>query len=326
MQEAYNLAVQHHVDATADTKANGAISRLGTTINSLAILPFANASGDPDADYLSDGITESLISLLSGLPQLRIMSRNTVFRYKNREVDPQQIGRDLRVGAVVTGRVLQLGDILNINIEMIDVADGSYIWNKQYNSRIPDIFKVQEEISLTISERLQIRINQKNEKRLTKHYNDNTIAYKLYLKGRYFWNKRTAKDLMKGFDYFQLSIQKDASFALGYAGLADSYILLANFNVLRPVDGLPKAKAMALKALELDDTLIEARTSLALVRVNYDWDWPGAEREYKRIIEMNPNYATVHHWYGQYLAKTGHFNKALIELKRAQDLEPLSPL
>jgi TolB-like protein/Tfp pilus assembly protein PilF len=319
-----NLVVQRHADAITDAADNGAITNLETTIISLAILPFANASADPDAEYLSDGITESLISILSGLPQLRIMSRNTVFRYKNREINPQQIGRDLKVRAVVTGRVLQLGDILNINIEMIDVADGSYLWNKQYNSRIPSIFKVQEEISRTISEKLQVRINYENEKRLTEHYNDNTIAYKLYLKGRYFWNKRTAADLKKGFDYFQQSIQKDASFALAYAGLADSYILLANFNVLRPVDGLPKAKAMALKALELDDTLIEARTSLALARVNYDWDWPGAEREYKRIIEMNPNYATAHHWYGQYLAKTGHFDEALIELKRAQELEPLS--
>ncbi len=299
---------------------------LETTIISLAILPFSNASDDPDAEYLSDGITESLISTLSSLPQLRITSRNTTFRYKNREIDPQQIGRDLKVRAVVTGRVLQLGDILNIHIEMIDAMDCSYLWNKQYNIRISDIFKIQEEISRTILEKLQVRIHLENEKRLTENYNVNTITYKLYLKGRYFWNRRTAEDVKKGFDYFQQAIQKDVSFALAYVGLADSYIMLANFNVLRPVDALPKAKAMALKALELDDSLIEASTSLALARVNYDWDWLGAEREYKRIIEMNPNYATAHHWYGQYLVKTCHFNKALIELKRAQSLEPLTPI
>src|SRR5262249_20339094 len=303
---------------------NQAITHLETRTISLAIMPFANDSADPDAEYLTDGITESLIRILLALPQLRIMSLNTVLRYKDRQMDPQQIGRDLKVRAVVTGRVLQIGDVLSIKIEMIDAMDGSYLWNKQYNSRIQDIFKVQEAISRTISEKLQVRINYENEKQLTKSHTDNTVAYKLYLKGRYFWNKRTTEDLKKGLSYFQQAIENDASYALAYAGLADSYILLASYNTLPPADGFLRAKMMALKALDLDETLIEARTSLALARVNYDWDWAGAEREYKYLIEMNPNYATAHHWYGQYFVKTGQFDEAFIELEHAQDLEPLS--
>ncbi|MFL6278132.1 MAG: TPR end-of-group domain-containing protein, partial [Blastocatellia bacterium] len=259
-----------------------------------------------------------------GLPQLRIMSLNIVLRYKDRQSDPQQIGRDLKVRAVVTGRVLQIGDVLSIKIEMIDAMDGSYLWNQQYHCRIQDIFKVQEKISRTISEKLQVRINYEHEKQLAKRHTDNTGAYKLYLKGRYFWNKRTTEDLKRGLSYFQQALREDADYALAYAGLADSYILLASYNVLPPVDGLLKAKAMALKALELDDTLIEARASLALAKVNYDWDWAGAQREYKRIIEMNPNYATAHHWYGLFLVRLGHFDEALVELERAQDLEPFS--
>jgi TolB-like protein/Tfp pilus assembly protein PilF len=299
----------------------------GQVIDSLAVLPFANSSADPNAEYLSDGVTESIINMLSQLRGLRVMARSTVFSYKGMEADPRVIGRDLHVSAVLIGRVLQLGDALIIRAELIDVADGAQLWGEQYNRKISDILAVQEEISREISEKLRLKLTKEEQQRLTKRHTEDTNAYRLYLKGRYFWNKRTEEGLKKGIQYFQQAIEEDPQYALAYAGLADSYIILGAFGVavLPPSEAVPKAKEAAVKALELDDTLAEAHALLGFSLADYDWNWAGAEKEFKRAIALNPNYATAHHWYGfGYLVPIGRLDEALAEVKRAQELDPLS--
>jgi len=291
-------------------------------IDSVAVLPFVNASTDPDAEYLSDGITESLIGQLSQIPQLRIMARSTVFRYKGRNIDPQKVGRDLNVRAVLTGRVSQRGETLTVSMELMDVTDGSELWGEQYNRKLADILAVQEDIAREITNKLRLRLKGEEEKRLTRHFTENTEAYQLYLKGRYYWNKRTPDGIQKAIEYFQEAIEKDPSYALAYAGLADCYHVPA--NPLPPRQRMPQAKAAAMKALELDNTLVEAHTTLARVLFAYDWDWSGAEKEFKRAIELNPRYSPAQQWYGEYLSATARLREANAEGKRAQELEPLS--
>jgi DNA-binding SARP family transcriptional activator/TolB-like protein/Flp pilus assembly protein TadD len=299
----------------------------GQVIASLAVLPFANSSANPNAEYLSDGITESIINGLSQLRRLRVMARSTVFSYKGREADPRVIGRDLGVSAVVIGRVLQFEDMLIIRAELIDVADGTQLWGEQYDRKISDILAVQEEISREISEKLRLKLTSDEQKRLTKRYTENTEAYRLYLKGRYFWNKRTEEGVKKGIQFFRQAIAKDPNYALAYAGLADSYIILGNFGVaaLPLGEAVLRAREAAVTALELDDTLAEAHALLGCILVEYDWNWPDAEKEFKRAIELNPNYATAHHWYAFiYLVAIGRLDEAIGEEKRAQELDPLS--
>ncbi|MEK6323139.1 MAG: protein kinase [Acidobacteriota bacterium] len=295
----------------------------GKAIDSIAVLPFANLSGDPNTEYLSDGITESLINNLSQLPNLTVMSRNSVFRYKGQEADAQVVGRDLKVQAVLTGRMVQRGDSLSISAEFVDVRDNSHIWGEQYNRRLSDILAVQEEIARQISERLRLRLSGDDQRRLTKHDTENTEAYQLYLKGRYYWNKRSAEGTRKAIEYFKQAIDADPNYALAYAGLADSYGFLTEFCGVPKEETYPKARAAARKALELDDTLAEAHTSLA-ANLQADTDWSGAEREFKRAIELNPNYPTAHHWYGEYLQIMGRLDESKTEIKRALQLDPLS--
>jgi len=294
-------------------------------IRSLAVLPFANTTADPEAEYLSDGITESLINSLAQLPRLRVMARSTVFRYKDRTTEPQTIGRELNVGAVLIGRILQRGDALLVTAELVDAADGWRLWGEQYNRKRADILAVQDEIAREISEKLRVRLSGKERKRLTKRHTLDTEAYHLYLKGRYYWNKRTQEGLERGIEYFKQAIEKDPGYALAYAGLADSYYLLAGtaYGALPPREAIPRAKAAALKALQIDDTLAEAHASMALVLIN-EWDWLGAEKEYKRSIKLNPGYATVRQWYAFYLMARGRLEEALREAKRAHELDPLS--
>jgi eukaryotic-like serine/threonine-protein kinase len=298
--------------------------RNSKAINSLAVLPFANANSDPNSDYLSDGITESIINILSQLPKLRVVPRSTVFRYKGREIDLPTVGRDLNVRAVLTGRVVHRGDTLNIQTELIDVINESQFWGQQYNRKLSDIFAVQEEIARDISEKLLLKLTGEEQKRLTKRYTESTDAYHLYLKGRYHWNKRTTEGLKRGIEYFERAIEEDPSYALAYAGLADTYALLNRYRVLMPRESFPKARAAAMRALEIDDSLAEAHGSLGLVKLHYEWDWNGAERHFRRAIELNPNYATAHQWYGGYWLAMGDFEKAIVELKRAQEIDPLS--
>ena len=297
----------------------------GKTIDSLAILPLANGSGAPQMEYLSDGITESLINSLSQLPNLKVLARTTVFSYKNRAVDPIKVGRELGVRAVLTGRVVEREGSLIIQADLLDVKDGSQLWGEQYHRKFSDVLAVQEEIAKQISERLRLKLTGEEQKRLTRHHTENAEAYQLYLKGRYYWNKRTAESLNKGVEYFQQAIDKDPNYALAYAGLTDSYSLLgSSTGGLSPKETFSKAKAAAVKALEIDDTLAEAHAALALVHLRYDWDWSATEREIKRAIALNPNYATTYHWYADYLVVMGRLDEAIAQIKRAQELDPLS--
>jgi TolB-like protein/Tfp pilus assembly protein PilF len=292
-------------------------------IDSLAVLPLTNSSGDPDAEYLSDGITESLINNLSQLPRLRVTPRSMVFRYKGREADPQTVGRELNVRAVLMGRVLQRGETLNIQAELVDVAAESQLWGARYQRKVSDIFAVQEEIAKEISEKLRLQLTGEEQKRLVKRHTVDADAYQLYLKGRYHWNKRTEEGVKKGLEYFQLAIAKDPGYALAYAGLADSYNMLGVY-VGPPKEAFPRAKAAATKALQIDDTLSEAHTSLAVIKLHYEWVWLEAEQGFKRAIELNPTYAGAHDWYAELLEAIGRTEDALAEVKRARELDPLS--
>jgi serine/threonine protein kinase/tetratricopeptide (TPR) repeat protein len=296
----------------------------GQTIDSLAVLPMVNASADTSTEYLSDGITESLINSLSQLPKLRVMSRSSVFRYKGRETDPQVVGRELKVQAVLVGRLVQRGEDLSISAELVDARDNTHIWGEQYNRKLADIQAVQEDIGREITDKLRLKLTGEQKKSLARRQTQNTEAYQDYLKGRYYWNKRTAAGLKTAIEHFNAAIAKDPTFALAHAGLADSYAVLSTFAAVPPRECMPKARAAALKALEIDETLGEAHAVLAEVKVLYDLDWAGAEREFKRAIELNPGYATAHQWYALYLARIGRFNEALAEIKRAQELDPLS--
>lgn len=294
-------------------------------IESLAILPFANASRDSQMEYLSDGITESIINSLSQLPSLRVLPASTVARFKGQAVDPQQTGEELGVRALLTGRVQQVANALIIKTELIDVANHAQLWGEQYRRQLTDIFALQDEISQEISHQLRLQLTGEEKRKLVKRYTDNTEAYHLYLKGRYFNSKRTPQWIKKGIEHFQKAIDLDPNYALAYAGIADSYGFLASATGGHPPrEVYPKAKAAALKALELDDTLGEAHCSLGFFHLLYDWDYAAAERQYKRAIELSPNYANAHDGYSFYLKATGQTEAAIRECELAQQLDPLS--
>jgi serine/threonine-protein kinase len=293
-------------------------------IDSIAVLPFANLSNDPKTEYLSDGITESLINSLSQLPNLAVMSRNTVFRYKSATTDPQKVGRDLHVRAILTGRVIQSGDELLISVNLEDVENSRQIWGEQYNRKLSSLVSVQQEIAADIYGRLRPRLAGEEKKLLAKRPTENADAYQLYLQGLFYWNKWTQGDFMKAADFFTQAVQKDPHYALAYAGLADTYSQLGDTGYVPPSEAWPKAKVAASQALDIDDSLPEAHTSLGLVKEHFDWDWTGAEREFKRAVELNPNSPTAHHWYGDYLANMGRFEEGMRETKKAQELDPMS--
>jgi TolB-like protein/DNA-binding winged helix-turn-helix (wHTH) protein/Flp pilus assembly protein TadD len=294
------------------------------TIDSLAVLPFVNANADPNTEYLSDGITESLINSLSQLPNLKVMSRDSAFRYKGKETDPQTVGRELGVRAIFKGRVTQRGDTLNISAELINARDSSHIWGQQYDRKLADMVALREEIAREIARALRRRLTGAEEKRLTKSYTANPDAYQDYLKGRYWSNKSTQEGFNKGIEYFQQAIAKDPAYALAYSGLSDCYSSLAEFGVVPAKEGYLRAKDAALKALELDDTLAEAHSSLALIKSSYDWDWTGADKEFRRAIELNPSYADAHRLHAEVLWQTGRLDEAIAETKITLELDPLS--
>lgn len=291
---------------------------------SLAVLPFANEGGDPDAEFLSDGLTESIINNLAQLPKLRVMARSSIFRYKGRQVDPQVIGRELNVRAVLTGRVNQRRDVLMIAAELVDATTGWQLWGAQYNRRLSDIFAVQEEIAQEISDKLRLKLTGEEKRRLRRRHTDDPHAYQLYLKGRYFWNRRTEESFKKGVEYFEQAIAQDPAYALAYTGLADCYNILGDYGFLPPHDAFPRAKAAATRALELDETLAEGHTSLAYVQWAFDWDWAAAEWGFKRAVTLQPGYATAHQWYAEFLTARGRHDEASAEIARAQLLDPLS--
>jgi TolB-like protein/DNA-binding winged helix-turn-helix (wHTH) protein/Tfp pilus assembly protein PilF len=298
--------------------------RGGETIDSLAVLPFVNVNADPNTEYLSDGITESLINSLSQLQNLKVMSRDSAFRYKGKETDAQAVGRELGVRAIFKGRVTQQGDTLNISAELINVRDGSHIWGQQYDRKLADMVALREEIAREMASALRLRLTGVEEKRLTKSYTANSEAYQDYLKGRYWWNKSTVEGFDKGIEYFQQAVAKDPTYALAYSGLADCYSSLADFGVVPAKEGYLRAKDAALKAVELDDALAEAHGSLALIKSSYDWDWSGADKEIRRAIELNPSYPDAHRLHAEVLWQTGRLNEAIAETKRNLELDPIS--
>ena len=294
------------------------------TIDSVGVLPFSSVGEGRVAEYLSDGFTEELINSLSEFPQLRVPARTTMFRYKGQSADPEKIGRELGVAAILAGRVGQQQDDLNIQIDLVRVTDGSQVWGKQYIRKAVDIQTVREEIVRDVSEQLRLKLNQQLQQRLVKHDTQNSEAYDFYLRGRFHLSKRTDEGIEAAIDFFQQAIAKDPNFALAYAGLADCYILGGNSLPWSETEVRQKAKEAAIKALARDDTLSEAHTSLAVVNMLYDWDFPAAELEFKKAIELNPNYVTAHHWYAEYLSTMGRHDEALKEVIQAQSLDPMS--
>jgi serine/threonine-protein kinase len=293
-----------------------------TAINSLAVLPFANS--DPSSEYLSDGITESLIESLSRVPNLKVKSRSTVFHYKGGEADPKKIGRELGVHALLSGRVVQTGDNLEVSVELIDVRDDSHIWGERYARKVSEIVALPQQISRDVSQRLRSRSDDVDHSQLTSNYSPDSEAYRLYLQGRYNWNKRTVEGLQSGIDYFGQAIMRDQDYALAYAGLADCYLLLNVYNVTSADDSFPKAEAASKKALSINESLAEAHTSLGFVTYRYRLRWDEAEQHFKKAIALNPSYATGHQWYASYLAAANRMNEAVAEGKTAHELEPFS--
>lgn len=287
------------------------------SINSIAVLPFINAATDPDLDYLADGIPETLINNLSQLAQLIVRSRNSTFRYKGCETDASVVGHELKVQAVLTGRVARHDDLLSISTELVDARDDSHIWGAQYIRKHADVFTLQETIAREIIDKLRLKLTSSERQRLTRRRTENAEAYQLYLKGRYYFNKLTVEGVQKGIEHHQQAIRKDPHYALAYAALGDCYNYFA-----KPVE----AKQAVSKALELDETLGEAHASLGFFKFVYDWDFPGAESEFKRALDLNPNYAEAHSWSAIYFANTGHHEEAAVEAKFAVDLDPLSLL
>jgi serine/threonine protein kinase/Tfp pilus assembly protein PilF len=310
--------------ATAQQSGSFRAPRVAKTIRSLAVLPFENVSRDPENDYLSDGITRSLINNLATVPKLRVMAQSTVFRYKGREMDPQAVGRELNVRAMLTGRVMQSGGSLRIGTELVDVATGSQIWGAQFDRKPGDIFVIQDEISSEISGRLRLQLTHAEKKRLVKRHTEDAEAYRLYLQGHHHWNRWTEEGFYKAIGYFQQAIQKDPSYALAYAGVADSYVLLGWNSYLPPKDAFPKGKAAAMAALEIAPDLGEAHTDLATVLWLHDWQWPEAQREFQRSLELNPCYPTANHYYAECLMTMGRNAEALTRMKKSLELDPLS--
>ena len=295
-------------------------------IDSLAVLPLANDGGDVEMDYLSDGVTESIINALSTLPKLRVVPRSTVFRYKHVDIDPQLAAAELGVRAVLTGRLRQMNDRLIIAVELIDIERDSQLWGEHYNRQLDDVFSVQEEIAREISDKLRLKLTAKEKKQLARRYTDSAAAYQAYLKGRFYWYKRSLEGLNRSADYFQEALDLDPGYALAYAGLADSYAVLgiAEYGIMAPSEAMPMARAAADKALAIDKTLVEAQTTLAHVAAFYAWDWANADRAFRRAIELNPKYALAHHWYALFLAAMERHDEAITEERRAQEIEPLS--
>ena len=294
-----------------------------SSIDSLAVLPFANVTADPNTEYLSDGLTESLISSLSQLPNLTVRSRSAVFRYKSKDVDPQKAANDLKVAAVVTGRVTQRGDSLLISAELTDARTNSNLWSEQYDRKLSDALTVQREIAGEISTRLRERLTGDQKAKLSKGSTTDPEAYQLYLKGRFYWDKRTPDALAKSKDFFQQAIDKDPTYALAYVGLAEYYSVVGDYASIPYSETIPKSKISAKKALAIDNTLAEAHAVLA---IDYDseWEWASAGREFERALELNPNLARTHVLYGLHFGYLGNHDQALAHFRRAVELEPLN--
>jgi TolB-like protein/Flp pilus assembly protein TadD len=296
-----------------------------TAIESIAVLPFENRSGSSDTDYLSDGLTDSLIYRLSQLPNLKVSPTSSVMRYKGKETDVAQIAKELEVDAVMSGRLVQRGDDLSISVQLIDSRTRKLIWAEQYDRKMADLLTTQREIATTITQKLQLNLAGAETKGITKKYTNSNEAYQLYLKGRYYLNKRTGESISRAITQFQQAADTDPNYALAYVGLADSYLLLEDYTGAPANETCPKAKSFAERALQIDSDLAEAHTSLAYV-FSQTWLWSEADAEFKRSNDLNPNYAPGHQWYSVHLRHIGRFADALKEAQKAMDLDPLTPI
>ena len=296
-------------------------------IRSVAVLPLKSLSDDPAEDYFSDGMTESLIMALSRIEGLRVLSRGSVFGFKGKEVDPRRVGRRLGVTAVLEGSVRKSSDSVRVAVRLVSVEDGRVIWASDLHDRaLGDIFALQDEIARSVAAGLRVNLSGERAGQLARRYTESVEAYQLYLKGRFLWNNRTEQSLKKSIGYFEQAIAADPGYALAYVGVADSYLVLKSLSFITPQEARQRVEAPLRRALEIDDTLGEAHTSLAWVRFSYDWDWPAAEREFRRAIELQPNHATTHQWYAEYLSAMGRFDESFAEIRRAQQLDPPSPI
>jgi TolB-like protein/DNA-binding winged helix-turn-helix (wHTH) protein/Flp pilus assembly protein TadD len=305
--------------------------RAGSSVNSsppirsIAVLPLKNLSDDPANEYFSDGLTESLITALSRINGLSVISRSSVFRFKGQEVDPREVGKQLSVAAVLEGSVRKDGESVRVAVRLVSADDGRVLWTGDTRDRaLGDLFALQDEIARSLVTGMRVQLSSEGERALAHHYTDDVEAYQLYLKGRFFWNKRTEEGLRKSIELFEQARARDSGYALAYAGLADAYALLNLYSAEQQRDAFPRAKEAAERALKIDDTLAEPHTTLGYVKEQYDWDWVGAEIEYKRSIELNPNYATAHQYYSEYLALLGRTEESVAQIERAHQLDPFS--
>jgi serine/threonine-protein kinase len=297
------------------------------TVRSVAVLPLKNLTGNPEDEYLTDGVTEALISGLSKTEGLKVISRESAFAFKGKEMDPRELGRRLGVMTIVKGGLIKSEGAARVSVQLVSTTDGRVLWSgENFDQSFSNIFRLENELIRSVAAAIRPNLGSEQESRITKRYTESPEAYQLYLKGRYFWNERTDADIKKAIHYFNYALEKDPNYALANAGLADSYALLNYYDGSPPVDSFPKAREASEKALKIDDTLAEAHASLAYIKRAYDWDWVGAEREFKRAIDLNPNYATAHFWYGEHLTYLGRFDEAIAEIRRAQELDPLSPI
>jgi len=293
---------------------------------SIAVLPFENLSHDPDNAYFADGIQEEILTRLSKVADLKVISRTSTQRYRNKPDNLLDIAKDLAVAYILEGTVQRVADQVRVNVQLINATNDSHLWADEFDRNLTDVFAVESEIAAKIADTLQASLTAPERHAIAARPTENSEAHELYLKGRFYWNKRTEEGVRKAIEYFQQAIEKDPAYALAYTGIADCYSLEGlhiDVGSLSPSEAIPKAKAAAVKALELDDTLGEAHTSLAFIRLNYDWDWSGAESEFRRAIELNPNSSNAHHWYSHYLMAMGQTERSLTESKRALELDPL---
>lgn len=301
----------------------GELARRNHAVTSLAVLPIVNETNDPDVEYFADGITESIINILSRLSSLDVVARSVVYSYKGHEVEPREVGAALGVHAVQSSRILLSHENLIIRTELIEVASGRQLWGEQYNRPLSDILTMENEVSTCISENLLSTLTDQEKERLSKRYTQSAEAYRFYLKGRFYRNKRTGEGFMKAIESFEKAIEIDLGYALAYSSLADAYVAFDFYGVLSPWESSPKAKNAAMMALSIDETLPEAHTALACVKMMFERDWAGAEREFLRAIELEPNYAQAHNWYSHFLMAMGRIEQSFTESKIALELDPL---
>jgi len=309
--------IQHHkVKKDSDSQQK--------KVESLAVLPFSNPSGNDEIEYLSEGITESLIRNLSQFSNFKVISRTSVFHYEGQQIEIQKIARELNVNKLLLGWVSQRSDNISIGVELVEGSDSSQIWGEQYTKKLTNVVKIQEEVVKDISAKLKLKLTRNEKKHLARQYEVDNEAYQLFLKGRYHWNKRTVDSFKQSISFYNQAIEKDPTYALAYSGLSDSYALIGIYGYLPANDVWPKAKAAALKAMEIDPDMAEAHNALGAVESSYEWNWAKAEKAFQHSIALNPNYAIAHQWYAGQLRILGKFDDAQKEIHRAQELDPLS--